>query len=173
MNNKIFLIGFMGCGKTTLGQLLSKQLNFAFIDTDLEVEREAGKNITEIFKNEGESFFRKAETVVLEKILLMNGNLVVASGGGTPCFNNNIKKMLQTGTVIYLSCRADVITERINKDFDRPLLESSTNLLADINKMLSKRELFYRKAHIIIDVSEKSPKEIASELLNACSKIGI
>jgi len=170
MNKKIFLIGLMGCGKTTIGKLLSEQLNYFFIDTDLEIENQIGQSISNIFEKKGENYFRNIESNVMDKILLKKGNLVIATGGGTPCFNNNLIKMTQAGTVIFLSCNTGVIAKRIKNNLERPLIKGSKNVIMDINKMLIEREPFYCKAHYAIDVSESTPKEIVAELLNFCLK---
>ena len=107
---RIFLIGFMGCGKTTLGKKLAKHLNFNFIDLDRFIENKTVKSINVIFDEKGEQYFRDLEKESLNEIYKMD-NLVIATGGGTPCFSDNMQTMLEKGICIYLKMEAEDLAE--------------------------------------------------------------
>ena len=97
----IYLIGFMGSGKSTLGTLLSNSLNFNFIDTDKLIEKRNSMSISNIFKTKGELFFRNEETKIIKEIIKLK-KTIVSTGGGMPCFNNNIETLNKYGKTIYL-----------------------------------------------------------------------
>src|SRR4051812_22202159 len=110
----IFLIGFMASGKTTVGRLLAERLDWAFVDLDKVIEDAAGKTVAEIFKAEGEAGFRKRETGALSEVAERR-KTVVATGGGAPCHEENIQKMLGSGRVLWLDVSAEEAVERAGK----------------------------------------------------------
>jgi len=153
----IFLIGFMCCGKTTTGKALAAALNYDFADTDNLIEERYGKTIAEIFTAEGEEKFRQYEREVLRD-LLHRENLVVACGGGLPCFFDNMERMNACGATIYLKADAELLAQRIEKENNthRPLLEGKTGLALrqHIESLLLEREKYYRLAQVVETVTK-------------------
>ena len=159
---RIFLIGFMGCGKTTLGKKLAKHLNFNFIDLDRFIENKTVKSINVIFDEKGEQYFRDLEKESLNEIYKMD-NLVIATGGGTPCFYDNMQTILEKGVCIYLKMKAEDLAERLSKEKNnRPLICHLTkNELNDfISEKLMEREKFYKKAHYILSAKNISKSDV-------------
>ena len=151
---KYFLIGFMGCGKTTIAKKLSKKLNLKYIDLDKYIEKYEGNTIKKIFTSKGEEKFRKLEEKYLKKILNNNNNIIIATGGGTPIFNNLMKIMNNAGKTIYLECSSETLFSRLkDKIKERPLIDSfnQKELKIYIQRVLNKRKIFYKKATYIID----------------------
>lgn len=165
---KIFLVGFMGCGKTTVGKYLAKKLNYIFIDLDLEITKTSGLSIQEFFSKFGEPEFRKIEHDVLLKYIRLDQNTVFATGGGMPCFNNNMDIMNQFGETVYL--KRDLLTLELilqNSKKPRPLLINKENLFGEIEVMLDKRKVFYEQAKHIVKINGLLPKEkIVKMILN-------
>jgi shikimate kinase len=142
----------MGSGKSTAGKKLAAKLGFDFIDLDKFIEQETGKTIPEIFLEKGEAEFRALEHNALKKIITME-NVVVACGGGTPCYYGNMELMNNNGTTIYLKMSADSLTSRLIKAKDkRPLIDnkSEEELRSFINENLEKREDIYHQAQYIV-----------------------
>ncbi len=163
MNKKIFLVGMPGAGKTTLGKLLADALNWRVTDVDHELERIEGKSVTEIFKEEGETYFRSAERNVLKSLAETPGNLIVATGGGAPCFHGNMKFMNAMGTTIFLDPSLDVLQKRIEEEDQRPLFHN-TSIREKINKLYSERIPFYQEAKLTIKENNPNIKKIVAEL---------
>jgi len=152
--NKIVLIGFMGSGKSTLGKKLANQLNYQFIDLDKVVEEKSGLTISEIFETKGEASFRELETEELKNILSTNQKIVLAVGGGTPCFNNNIGLINESSLSIYIKYNAGILTSRlINAKTERPLISNKPKeeLEQFVKELLEKREGFYLKSKKVIE----------------------
>jgi len=159
---KIFFIGFMGSGKTHWGKLVSEKLHIPFFDLDEQVVSHEGKSITEIFAEHGEEYFRLLEKDIVHIITESHENFVMACGGGTPCFYNNIDYMNKSGTTIWLNSPIDVLYQRLIKQKDqRPLIKNLTNdqLRGFIIKKFSDRKIFYEQADIIL---EEDPLKIES-----------
>ena len=145
---RIFLIGYMGCGKSTLGRRLSKHLGLQFVDMDHYIEERNYKTIPQIFAEEGEIEFRKKERKALEELSEFT-DTVIATGGGAPCFFDNIHVMNQSGITIFLNINPDILAERLLKSkTERPLIKgkSKEELVAFINSTLKKRIEFYSQA---------------------------
>ena len=150
---KIYLIGFMGSGKTTMGRKLAASLGWSCIDLDRLIEEEAGMNIPDIFSFKGEDYFRTIETKLLRSLENIS-ETVVSTGGGTPCYHDNMNFMLRTGLTIYLKLTPAQLKSRLKKSSDkRPLLRNVTeeNLENYINLKLAEREVWYNKSEIIVD----------------------
>jgi len=159
---RIFLIGFMGCGKSTIGKKLGNTLSCKFIDLDKYIERKTGESIQQIFKEKEEKYFRVLETESLMEIC-KSDNLVIATGGGTPCFFDNMQRILDKGICIYLKMEANNLAKRLSKEKSkRPLIENLTEkyLVNFIRKKLVEREVFYNKANHIIQAKNISEKDI-------------
>jgi shikimate kinase len=145
---KYFLTGFMGTGKSYWGKLWSQANDLAFYDLDEEIEKAEGKTISEIFKQKGESYFRKKERQVLHSFFEKD-NFILSCGGGTPCYFNNMGKMGEKGATIYLKTDIDELVKRLSDEKEtRPLLkEVNDDMLKDfILQKLKEREPFYQKA---------------------------
>jgi len=161
----IFLIGFMGSGKTSLGKQLARRLKFDFLDTDLLIEEQEKSSIQEIFNSRGESYFRELENKLLLKICLLNKPTVFSTGGGMPIFNNNISYMKNNGVVVFLDIPIGMLNSRLKNDTKRPLLASQENLKTFIESSLIKRKPIYNKADLIVDTS-LNKSEIMEKIIN-------
>jgi len=151
----VFLIGFMGSGKTHWGKLWSAHNNLPFFDLDYVIQKEEQRTIAAIFETEGEDYFRKKETEVLQSLSAQQ-NCIVSCGGGTPCFNNNMKWMNEHGTTVYLCASVNEILKRvINEKDHRPIFNNvlPENLPSFIENKLKERAPFYNQAKIILPVN--------------------
>ena len=151
--DKIFLLGFMGSGKTTVGRKIARALHYDFYDLDHYIEAFTGEYISNIFRDKGEAYFRDLETECLSHF---NDKkfIVLATGGGTPCFNDNIHTMLAQGCCVYIKMPEAALFQRLHQATPkRPLLlgKSETELREYIHDTLEKREEIYAQSHIIID----------------------
>jgi len=158
---KIFLIGYMGAGKTTVGKLLAKKINYSFIDVDCFIENRYRQTIAEIFEEKGEAGFREIEHRVLEEIISYE-KVVVSTGGGLPCFFDNMELMNQAGITIYLKENSNELVKRlISKNQKRPLIKGKApeELQTFIETSLKEREPFYNQARFIIDVKSCHTKQ--------------
>ncbi|MBD0284976.1 MAG: shikimate kinase [Flavisolibacter sp.] len=154
---KIFLIGFMGCGKTHWGRQLSQKLNLPFFDLDEKIVEKEEKSITQIFAEEGEEYFRLLEKDVLHLITENHESFIMACGGGTPCFFNTIEYIKKQGTVVWFNCTLNCLFSRLVKEKEkRPLIKdlNDEQLRSYIIKKYSSRKIFYEQAHIIINDEE-------------------
>lgn len=148
---RIYLIGFMGSGKTTAGKKLATLLGWPFIDLDKKIEEEAGMTIPEIFSKYGEDYFRSTESKVLRSIK-SEKNTVVSTGGGAPCHDGNMDFMLNSGLTIYLKLTAGQLQSRLsNSKGERPLIKGlkGEKLVDFIKEKLVDRELWYMRAEVI------------------------
>ncbi len=151
---KIFLIGFMGSGKTHWGRLLSEKLSIRFFDLDESVVSNEGKSIQEIFEQKGEEHFRLLEKDALHIITESHDNFVMACGGGAPCYFNNIEYMNQSGTTVWINTPIEEIFRRLLLEQDqRPLIKGLTpeQLKGFIHKKFSDRKIYYEQADMVID----------------------
>lgn len=151
--NLIYIIGFMGSGKSTAGKKLAASMGWSFVDLDKKIEEHTGKTIPEIFSEYGEDYFRKIETEVLRS-LKNQKETIIATGGGAPCHSENIDFMLETGLTVYLRLTPVQLKSRLSDSKGkRPLIKdlSSENLLGFIEQKLALREKYYCQAEIQID----------------------
>lgn len=164
MKKNIILIGFMGCGKTSIGIRLAKKLSYSFIDTDSLIVEKAGRPISEIFEADGEEYFRRMETELLKELNSKIDGAVISTGGGMPIREEN-KELLRTlGQVIFLDATKETILKRVEGDTKRPLL-AYENREERIQELLTKRLPFYQScAHTVIDTCDKSFFEIIDEI---------
>lgn len=164
---KIVLIGFMGSGKSKLGIKLARLLNLPFIDLDVFIENKFQQSIISIFHEKGEDYFREIESDTLKELLQSEEKFVLASGGGTPCFNNNMELINNWAISIYLDVAEKILFGRLkaNKS-DRPLIAnlSDDELKVFIHKKLSERNQFYTRAQHIISDENINAKRIAGYL---------
>jgi len=159
----IYLVGFMGTGKTTVGKLLAKKLRKEFAELDELIEKKEQRKITDIFSQSGETYFRQLENDLLKKISTQS-NLVVSCGGGLMCNKNNIQILKNSGIVFNLEASSATIYKR-TKDFaHRPLLNVQDPLM-DIENLLQQRKPYYAQAHYAIDTEKKTPEEIVDAII--------
>ena len=164
----IVLVGYMGSGKSVVGKLLAHSLELPFIDLDEYIESELQKSISQLFTEKGEIFFRKKEHKYLQKVLRDHDHLVLATGGGTPCYSGNMEFLLkQTSNVFYLQVSVLELSRRLSMEKQhRPIIShiSDESLPEYIGKHLFERNPFYRRANHTIVCDEKSIEEIVKEI---------
>lgn len=160
----VILIGFMGCGKTTVGVRLSYRLRRAVLDTDKEIEREEQRTISDIFAADGEAYFRDRETVCLRKLIGSANNQIISVGGGLPMREENRALLHELGQVFYLRAKGETIYERVKDDTTRPLLRGA-DPLSKIRTLLEERDPCYQAAaDVVVDVDGKSFEQIIKEI---------
>jgi len=161
---RIVLIGPMGVGKTTIGKLIAKQLDYKFLDTDLLLEQQTGASISLIFDIEGEEGFRKREREVIRELETLS-RVVIATGGGSILSLENRKNLKKNSTTIYLRGRIDTLESRTKKDKNRPLLNTS-DPKKSIERILNERIHLYEKtADFEIDIDDLSAEVIVSKII--------
>jgi shikimate kinase len=160
----LYLIGFMGVGKTTIGKQIAVLNKVVFIDTDSQIEKKTAKSINEIFETDGEFAFRKLETDTIRSI---DRKAIIACGGGLPVHNNNIEYLKYNGTVIYLKASAKTLIKRLEKNKNkRPIINKLRNdkLLEFIHRILKERERTYKQADYTIETDNKTVNEVLREI---------
>jgi shikimate kinase len=163
---RIILVGFMGAGKTTLGEELAEKLGIPFYDTDALIEKSTNSSISSIFLNHGEGYFRNLEKETIDK-LPKNSGYVLAVGGGLPCFNNLMETLNAMGCTIYLKHDVRTLAKRLMKDKEqRPLVaqKSHTELISYIEGKVIEREVVYSQAQLIFEQEEQTPDGIIRRL---------
>ncbi len=163
----VFLIGFMGSGKSATGRKLARKLGYTFVDMDDCIEKKTGMPVRKIFRKKGEAKFRKMERRLLEK-LVRKDDLVVATGGGVPCGEGNMDLIKRHGTSVYLKMDPSLLFERLKtRQAKRPLIRelSEKELMKFIRSKLAEREAFYMQADHIVDGSKRDADELVG-LLN-------
>lgn len=166
MNRKrIYFIGCMGAGKTTVGRLFASETGYGWLDTDRTIEEREGKSIQELFREKGEAYFREVESQVLEDVSNKE-EMVFSCGGGMILDPDNAEYMKTHGTVIYLKATAEALAERLKDAKDRPILQQGSGTIKErIRGILEQREQLYEKAaDIILCTDGKKPQEIVAEL---------
>jgi len=160
---RVFLVGPMGAGKTTIGKLLADDLNLEFLDVDREIEARSGVDIPWIFDREGEAGFRIRESAALSELSQLD-RVLISTGGGAVLSAENRKIMSSTGTVIYLHTSVDEQVRRTNRDRKRPLLQNDdpAKVLAEL--MVVREPLYREIADIVIDTDGRGPKVVAQDL---------
>ena len=147
---KIFLTGMPGCGKSTFGRKVARELDLEFIDLDKEIIKAEELSVAEIFELKGEDHFRNIESQLLKDISLANDNFVLATGGGAPCFFDNMDFMNEQGSTVFIDTPIDILLERLNLSGinKRPLIKKmgEDNLLHGLTEKLNYRLPFYKKA---------------------------
>jgi len=149
----VYIIGFMGSGKSTTGKKLASLLDWHFADLDRSIEKYSGKTISEIFSQDGEIYFRNVESEVLRSLKSLT-KTVISTGGGTPCFGDNMDLMLETGLTLYLKLTPGQLKRRLtDSKGERPLIKDLTNdgLLHFIEDKLAFREKWYNRAEITVE----------------------
>lgn len=169
-NGKIFLIGMPGVGKTYWGVRIATYRGLPFADLDTFIEEQEKVSIADLFAQYGEDGFRERESKYLQQLVLTEGNVIVACGGGTPCFNNNMALMKAAGCVIYLQADIATLVAHIkNSNNMRPLLKGQGDMTAYLEDLLQKRSRFYEQADYILqtkDISLTTFDQIITSCIN-------
>ena len=168
---QLFLVGYMGCGKSTLGRKLVRRLDAAFIDTDALVEEHEGASVADVFRYEGETRFREIERTVLEETILREGRAVISTGGGLPTWSDNMECMNRAGLTVYLRRTPEQIARRLSPygRQKRPRLRglNDDELVAFMTRDMAVREPFYAKAALTVECGAMSDEELSGLILNA------
>jgi len=162
--HNIALIGFMGTGKSSVGQMVAAQLHFTFLDTDHVIESRAGKTISEIFAQQGEPAFRKLERNIVGE-LVGRKKTVISTGGGLPANPENLASLKTHSLVVCLWASPEKIWERVRSQTHRPLLHEP-DPLAKIHSLLAEREPFYREADVLLNTEMRSLKDVAQQVIH-------
>jgi len=168
---KVILMGYMGCGKSTIGKHLATTLQYEFVDLDSFIQKKEGSTIPEIFNNKGEIYFRKKENLYLKELLNEQKNLVLSLGGGTPCYGENMKAINNAEQALgfYLKASIPILVERLRMEKnERPLidhLENDDELKEFVGKHLFERSYYYNQAQNTIIIDDKSIEDIVEELV--------
>jgi shikimate kinase len=170
-NMKIVLIGYMGSGKSTIGNRLATVLSTSFYDLDTEIEKEENLSIASVFDEKGEIYFRKKERTTLLRLLEQDNQSIIATGGGTPCYGNIMETILSKPdvTAIYLKASLETLTQRLSHEKEkRPLIAhlKTDALLNDfIRKHLFERNFYYFQAERTVSVDDKTVARIVEEIV--------
>lgn len=165
----IFLIGYMGTGKTTVSHQLGKRLKRLEVDLDLEIEIRTGQKIAAIFETYGEAYFRELETKLIREYETKQ-DFVVSCGGGAPLREENAASMRKSGVVVLLTASPHTVYQRVRGSKNRPLLNDNMNE-AYIAEMMEKREPLYRRAaQLVVDTDGRTPEEIAAVIIDGLTK---
>lgn len=161
---RIFLVGPMGAGKTTIGRQLAHSLGLDFDDTDQEIQRRTGVDIPTIFDFEGEEGFRKREKAVIED-LTRKDDIVLATGGGAVLDPDNRRNLSSRGYVVYLHCTPEQQYERTARDKNRPLIKTG-DPLARLRQLMDERDPLYRStADLVVTTEKRSAQSVAREIV--------
>ncbi|MBQ3776235.1 MAG: shikimate kinase AroK [Ruminobacter sp.] len=164
-SQNIFLVGPMGAGKSTIGKILSELTSLPLIDSDTEIEKRTGADISWVFDVEGEEGFRKREEVVIDELTQKKG-IILATGGGAVKNSNNRKALSSRGVVVYLKTSVDKQYQRTCRDTRRPLLNNS-DPLGTLTRLMAEREPLYMEvADIVVETDQYSAKQIALQIVD-------
>jgi len=167
---RVFLIGFSGSGKSTVGPLLAQKLGYSFIDTDESVARKERMSIPEIFAEKGERYFRRLEEAAIRAAVAKSRRAVISLGGGALLRSNVRRLVQQEGTVVYLSCSAREVHRRLQTATDRPLLLNKGPRSERIAALVTaRRPIYVRVADVIVSTTRHTPKVVAATII---SKLG-
>ena len=159
----IYLVGMPGSGKSTVGRLVAEKLGLDFYDLDTEIEKAQGRAIAEIFSEDGEDVFRKIEAETLINTITNNSSIVMAAGGGTPCFYDGMKVMNESGITVYLETPIELLISRTKRKQHRPLL--SENHAEKLKLLLSTRQNCYLQANHIVNTADLGLQEKVSRII--------
>ena len=162
---KIFIVGMPGSGKSTMAKYLSSETSFKYLDLDEEIELKSKKSVSKIFEIDGEESFRVLEKDTLDEIIQKEEKFILATGGGTPSYDDNMEKMNENGITIFLNTSPEILIERISRKNKRPLF-NSTNVREKVSKIFDERIKFYKRSkHTIIN----NNREKALSIINSYS----
>ena len=157
---KFFIVGMPASGKSRLGKYISSITNLIFLDLDNEIEKKLDTRVKDIFKINGENFFRKIETKILKEIIENKNNFILATGGGTPCFNENMSLINKSGISIFIDVKREILHERISRNDKRPLLNGTFSLDMKLSDLYKERIDYYKKSKYHVS------KDIRNEVLS-------
>lgn len=164
----LFLVGYMGCGKSTLGRKIARRLGAAFADTDALIEQREGASVADVFRYEGERRFREVEREALDGLIDSGAFVVVSTGGGLPTWRDNMTRMNAAGATVYLQRPAEQIARRLSPygRRKRPRLRGldDEQLIDFMRRDMAAREPFYAQAHWIVDCAEASDEELTARI---------
>ncbi|ALI98610.1 shikimate kinase [Rufibacter tibetensis] len=167
--SKIFLVGMPGCGKSTVGKVLAQQLGHLFLDLDSLIEEQEELTVPQVFEQQGQTYFREAEARALRLAVASHKKIVLATGGGAPCFCDNMNFMVSSGLPVYLKLSPQELVQRLSPlDLQaRPLLRDKTpaELLQYLTDTLHQRELFYDQAFCMVEVGSASVSAVSDKIL--------
>lgn len=165
----VVLIGFIGSGKTSAGQILAKEMGFDFIDTDSYIEAKVGMSVSEIFRTKGEEYFRDLETMALKGLLKSATHTVIATGAGMPIRAKNQKMLRKLGTVVYLNGDEEEMVKRLEQlDLkERPILQAETTEEDRRQLFLKWRFVYPMVAHRTVDIDDRTPDQVADAVRDA------
>lgn len=173
MKKPVFIVGFMASGKTTFGKKLASKLGLPFKDLDKMIEAASGNSISQLFEEKGEQYFREMESRMLRS--MPEEAFVLATGGGTPCFDNNIEWMNKRGITLYLRLPPGAVYQRLSalQKQDRPLIKDleGEQLLQFVEDKLLYREPFYLKAELVVDALRADMNEITASIIEKQGKL--
>ncbi len=153
-DRRVYIVGYMGAGKSTSGRRLATMMDLPFFDTDETLRQTTGCSVTELFEKEGEAAFRRREREVLHALTEAHPSALISTGGGTPCFEDNMDHMRQNGFVVYLKMSAERLVQRLEgRAEERPLIAgiAPADLPGFIQQHLAEREPDYARAHMTVD----------------------
>ena len=159
----VYLTGLMGSGKTTIGKLVARSLGRPFIDLDKEIEKKENRSINDIFDQDGEAYFRKVESEVLQS-LEPERYMVVATGGGIILDEGNREEMKKKGHIIYLNVPIEKLANRLNDDYERPLLKNKEKE-AELLELNKERQPLYRDGAYELDTGNLTPLQASKEIV--------
>ena len=165
---KIILLGYMGCGKSTIAKLLAKTTSISYLDLDEIIEKQENSSVKKLFSDKGEIYFRKLEHQILSELIHNHDSFILSLGGGTPCYSNNHELLKDSNVIsIYLNASVTTLYERlIHSKVQRPLIadKNPEEMKEFIAKNLFDRSYYYNQAQYKISVDGKSPERIISEI---------
>lgn len=170
----LFLVGYAGSGKSTLAKRLARRLGIDYVDTDKRVEQMVGASVADIFMYEGEEYFRRSERETVEAIVAEGRDVIVATGGGLPTWGDNMARLNECGTTVYLSRSPEQIISRLS-DYGRhkrPMFrgKSDEELLAFMREQMAQREVYYAKAKVSVDCTAMSDDDVVEYVINRIGK---
>ena len=171
-NGNIFLIGFMGCGKSTVALKLNQMYGMHVMEMDQEIANRQGMSISDIFEQYGEEYFRDLESALLKEVA-MSSKQVVSCGGGVVLRENNVIEMKKSGHIVLLTAKPENVLKRVQKDDNRPILKGRKTV-EDIRTLMEvRREKYEGAADIIIETDDKPIAEICDEIIQKIEEIGV